>query len=292
MTFGMWFDPCFIRGVGARLFVLGNSQTNYEITHDSIPILTRPFNNLTLGREDSDVITYPGVSIGGIAVQDSSRVGGGDVFWRRMCFQDACRRVDFIAGYQFATIDQKLAIQSNRTIVATGGTIANGTVILNEDIFDTQNRYHAGSIGLMAEYDRCHLTWNLLAKVGLGRMTQRTHISGSRSTTVPNQTPIVTDQGLYALGTNIGNYEGSVFTVSPEVSLNVSYYLHDCLMLTAGYSFILWNHVAQPGDQIDRTINTTQITTTTLTGEPRPSFLGADSTYTLHGMNIGLTWIW
>jgi len=291
LTVGAWIDSCRIVGVGCRLYSLGKSEANYEISSDTVSILARPFSNLTRGREDADVVAYPGSTTGGITIQNRSEVGGGDVFFRRLFIQDACHRVDLLAGYQFARIDQDLVIGSTRTSVATGGSIPLGTVVENADLFETNNTYNAGQIGLMAEFDRGPVIWTVIAKVGLGRMSQQARISGSTTRTVPGQTPVVSDQGLLALDSNIGEYEQSVFSVSPEVALQLTYRVTERLGLTAGYSFIHWSHVCQPGDQIDVVLNTTQITGT-LVGESRPTFPNLDSNFALHGLNFGVSWTW
>jgi hypothetical protein len=58
-----------------------------------------------------------------------------------------------------------------------------------------------------------------------------------------------------------------------------------------GYSFIYWNHVAQPGPQIDEVINTTQINGT-LDGAPRPAYPNQDSDFFVQGLSVGIQWIW
>ncbi len=291
LTFGAWFDACQFSGAGARLYALGESTAHYDIDSDINPVLARPFYNVTLAQQDADVVAFPTFTTGAIAVRDTSRVSGGDVFYRRLFYQDGRRRVDLIAGYQFATLDTDLTIFSTRTSVRQEGSIPFGTVIQNSDDFDCQNRYHAGEIGFWGDMDRGNVTWSLLAKVGLGTMNQRTRIAGRTVTTVPGENPVFSDQGLLALGTNIGSYERNSFVVSPEIGLNLAYHMTDCIDLTFGYSFLYWNHVAMPGDQIDLSLNTTQIGGT-LVGEPRPAFLGRDSSYHVHGLSFGVQWIW
>lgn len=291
LTFGAWLDDCQFSGAGARLFALGESTAHYDINSDVNPVLARPFYNVTLDQQDADVVAFPTFTTGAISVRNTSRVGGGDVFYRRLFYQDGCRRIDLIAGYQFAKIDTDLAIHSTRTSIRQQGSIPFGTVIENSDAFDTDNRFHAGEIGFWGNMDRGNLTWGFLAKVGLGNMNQRTQIRGQTVTTVPGEAPVTSDQGLLALGTNIGTYERDVFVVSPELALNVAYHVTESIDLTFGYSFLYWNHVAVAGDQVDLSLNTTQIGGT-LVGEPLPAFPGRDTGYGVHGVNFGVQWVW
>jgi hypothetical protein len=291
LTLGVWFDPCEFSGFGARLYTLGETTSSYDVDSDSFQILARPFYNLTAHKEDVDLVADPGFTTGGISVSNGSRVGGGDMFIRRLLFRDDCRRIDLLAGYQFAKIDSDVLVASSRTSIRRVGSIPYGTVINMYDSFDTTNRFHAGEIGLLGEYDRGDITWSLLAKVGLGSMKQRTEIVGHTNTRIPGEQATTSEQGLLALGTNIGVYEQNLFTVSPEIQLTAAYHLNDCVDLTCGYSFIYWNHAAQPGLQIDRVINTTQITGA-LVGDPRPAFPNQDSDFFVHGLNIGVQFIW
>lgn len=291
LTLGLWFDECETIGLGTRLYSLGESNATFAADSDTYGILARPFLNWTLGQPDADVVAYPTFSTGAIAVNNSLRVGGGDIFLRRMLFADDCRRLDLIGGYQFAKIDSDLQINSSRRSIRQEGSIPFGTVVQLYDLFDTSNRYSAGELGFIGEYDRGSITWNLLAKVGLGTMQKTTRISGGTTTAVPGLPVTTTNQGLLALGTNIGTYEENVFTVSPEFQLSAAYHLNDNLDLTIGYSFLYWNHVAQPGQQIDEVLNTSQLGGP-LVGDARPTFLNQDSNFFVQGLSVGVQWIW
>ncbi|MHB8970858.1 MAG: BBP7 family outer membrane beta-barrel protein [Pirellulaceae bacterium] len=287
LTLGVWFDSCEFTGLGARLYSLGETTATFDADSDTYAILARPFYNWTLARNDADLVAYPAATTGSISVSNTARVGGGDVFFRRLLCRDDCRRLDLIAGYQFAKIDSDLLITSDRRTRLTDA----GTTIQMYDLFDTTNRYHAGEIGFLGEYDGSDITWSLLAKVGLGSMQQRTEIAGSTMVTVSGQPAVVTDQGLLALGTNSGIYAQNKFTVSPELQLTAAYHLTDNIDLTVGYSFIYWNHVAQPGPQIDEVLNTSQINGA-LVGDPRPAYPNRDSDFFVQGMSVGIQWIW
>ncbi len=288
LSLGLWCDPCQVSGFGGQFYWLGDMTANYHADSDLYPILARPFFNLALSREDADLVAYPGRTVGTISVDSNSDVGGGDVFFRRMLVRDDIRRVDLLAGYQFAAIDSSLLITSNRVSVEQGGNIAYGTVIDMYDMFNATNRYHAGEIGLVAEFDHPTVTWSVLAKVGLGNMKQRTTIIGQTAVAVPPSfIPAISSGGLLARSTNMGVYERDQFTVSPEVQLSAAFHLNGCVDLLCGYSFIYWNHVAQASGQIDDVINPSP-----RLGDPRPAFLDRDSDFFVHGLNFGIQVIW
>ena len=292
LTVGAWLDGCGMLGVGSRFYALGKTSPTFVADSDTFPILARPFFDVLLDVESSDVVAYPGETTGQVSVVTGSDVGGFDIFLRRLFYEDACRRVDLIAGYQYARIDESLEIYSNRTVTRTeGGTLPFNTVIETYDGFDAQNTYNAGEIGLMAEYDRGPVTWHILAKVGLGKMQQKVGISGNTIIDVPDDPVDIRNAGLLAQPTNIGSYAQSVFSVSPEIGINMAYHLNDCIDLTAGYSFIYWNKVALAADQVDLGINTSQLDGP-LVGPARPRFAFQQTDYFAHGFNVGLQWIY
>jgi hypothetical protein len=60
------------------------------------------------------------------------------------------------------------------------------------------------------------------------------------------------------------------------------------LQFTAGYSLIYWSKVARAGDQVDTSVNTTQQSGGTLTGNPNPRFPYAFTDFWAQGANLGL----
>ncbi len=280
VMFGAWLDAPQRLGMGIRFFSLGNNTDRYEAASDTYPILARPFYNLSLSQQDADVVAYPGETIGSIAAESDAKTVGGDAFLRRLFYEDSCHRIDLLVGYQATRIEQDLRISSSRTVTGTGGSIPVGTVVDSYDLFDTENTYHAVAIGFIGEYDRGPMTWRLLAKVGLGRMRQQVHIDGRTTTMVPGQGTTTTNQGLLAQDSNIGNYERKVFSASPELALSVAYHITESLDLTAGYSFVYWNHVMQPMDQVDTRVD--------VRNHAAPRFSTEDSDYFLQGLNFGI----
>ncbi len=108
---------------------------------------------------------------------------------------------------------------------------------------------------------------------------------------MPGQPVTTSEQGLLALGTNIGVYEQNSFTVSPEIQLTAAYHLNDCIDLTVRVFVHLLESrgSTRPADR--RVINTTQITGD-LVGDPRPAFPNQDSDFFVHGLNVGVQFIW
>jgi hypothetical protein len=79
--------------------------------------------------------------------------------------------------------------------------------------------------------------------------------------------------------------------VVPEFNLNVGRQVTDSLRLFVGYTFLYMSNVVRPGDQIDTTVNTTQLPDYTgpgtLSGPARPAFTWRDTGMWVQGINVG-----
>ena len=81
--------------------------------------------------------------------------------------------------------------------------------------------------------------------IGFGATDEIVDINGSTALFSPmgNQ---VTAGGVLALPSNIGHYDRTIFTVVPEVGINLAVNVTPHMQLTAGYSFLYWNQVVRP----------------------------------------------
>ncbi len=287
VSVGTWFDPCQVNGVLARFYSLADDHATYGYSSSDYPILGRPFFNVTTSAEDARLVAYPGLSTGSIDVETRSDFVGGDVVLRLMLNQGACWRLDLIGGYQAARIDESIRIRDSLTSTATGGNIPFGTVVDVEDYFGTRNTYHAGVVGAIWEYDNGCGALSLRAAVGLGNMRQEVTVRGSTTTTAPGGPATTVDSGFLTQPSNIGNYVQDEFAVAPELSLRARWYLSDRVALTAGYTLLYYSQVARPGEQIDRSLNLTQVPGP-IVGESRPAFQFHSGSLLLHGVQLGI----
>jgi hypothetical protein len=197
-------------------------------------------------------------------------------------------RFDVIGGYRFFKLDEGLFI--NDTVFPTGGIFVPGTFIDTIDVFETENQFHGGEVGMMAEFRRSGFSLELRAKVGLGNNRQRVEIFGE---TTVNDTisSVVTPGGLLALPTNIGTFSRDEFTVIPQLGLKLGYHFTDNLRATVGYDILHVNNVIRPGDQIDLSINPTQLNGQPLNPNPggfRPAVTFRETDLWLQGFNAGI----
>ena len=79
-----------------------------------------------------------------------------------------------------------------------------------------------------------------------------------------------------ALPSNSGRFVHGRFAVVPELDVRLGYQLSRHARLFAGYTFLYWSEVVRAGDQIDTSLNATQVPVVRpagpLLGPARPAF--------------------
>ena len=275
ISLGMWRDAEQTRAFGARAFFLGQANARYDATSSDVPVLARPFFEVTPNnvQQNSLVLAYPGQTTGEIHVASHSDVLGGDVYVRNMLYGSEVSRVDTIVGYQFSRIDEELIIQSTAT--------TQPDTLKVFDSFATRNEFHGAELGLQFVFDRPTWRCDIMAKVGLGSMSEQVTITG-------RQDPTDAGGGLLARSpSNIGTFTRNEFAAVPELGLNWAWKVNSWAELNLGYSFIYWSKIIQPGSAIDPQLAVNL--SDPFTGTLRPAFNFSDGPYWVHGVNLGLT---
>lgn len=288
VTVGRTFGHTGEFSLNGRFFALEDSVSGFfESSAAGDPILARPFFNTTLGQQDALLVAFPGIAENGsVSVQARNDVLGADVYVRNIFWWDECKRIDFLAGYQFTRIDDSLVIDSDTTSVDPLSTNPVGTTFSVMDSFQMQNEFHGGQIGVITEWQRGRAWFELLAKVAIGNMRQRATLSGETVRTEPLGAPVVSDSGLLVQVTNAGDRQRDQFSFIPEIGFTVGYQVNSRLSLTAGYSFIYWNDVLLAGNQIDSQLNLTQ-NPGPIVGPPAPVFAFSDTDFWVQGLSLG-----
>jgi len=281
-TIGMWLDEQGERAVGFRGFgVEGRSLLFGATSTNGNPILARPFFNddPLVNAQDALLVAHPTVSqFGSIYLKADHEVYGGQAFGRKLLDCGRNYRLDVIGGYRYDRIDDDLGIT---TFIDTGAN----TFTYN-DLFDVNNEYNAGELGILGEIYRGCWTFSFLTKVGLGNMKQKALINGEHIITGGGATQGA--GGLLTQQTNINSYERDVLVWAPEANLKLSYAHSDRLSITVGYSFLYWSKVAFAGDQIDFNVNGTQLNGgAPLIGPVTPAFNWRDTDFWVQTIDIG-----
>jgi hypothetical protein len=203
------------------------------------------------------------------------------------------------AGYRFLSLSESLSVQENILVTGSSPRVAVndpvGTTIVVRDTFETENRFHGGQIGLT--YERRRGRWDLdtRASIAFGVTSQDLDIDGFQVRTRPGQLPAGFRGGLLAVGPNLGHFSQERFSVVPEVTVNLGYWLTPNLKAFVGYNFLYWTNVIRAGEQIDRVVDLSFVPNAPPaipSGQLRPQPLFSQSDLWVTGVQFGVEWRW
>ncbi len=310
-----WLDDCASFGFDGRIFFTGDRTDRFQATSAEFPNgLFRPFfiaNPVVPGGpplgEFREVVTAPGSTTGSFSAVNRSQFWGAEANYRDniwcSCDCGSSFRADLLAGFRYLNLNESLTMTEDVVRVVPSAMFPDelaGTHIVNTDRFATYNNFYGGQIGTSVGYRRDRLTVDLRATVALGTTDERLDIEGNQVRTIPGGQTLVLRGGLLALPTNSGDFSRNVFSVVPEIGLNVGYQVTDHIKAFVGYNYLYWSNVIRPGDQIDRVIDINNIPrfvnvppgTIPAVFPPRPAaqFNGTD--FWAQGVNFGVEYRW
>ncbi|MEM9586975.1 MAG: BBP7 family outer membrane beta-barrel protein [Planctomycetota bacterium] len=289
---GFWVTPNRAFGIGAEYFDLMEQDDGFSASGDGSSILARPLFDITSGNETSQLISFPGFARGSIAITSESDLRSFLINGRAaLCpqCQGTCGcptgdRVDWIVGYRYLELDDRLRLRENVTSLVTAEP---GSISLDE-LFRAENRFNGLQLGVayQSRFERFWLESSL--RVAVGNMNQQVSIEGNSIVNDGTTTTGYTG-ALLAQRTNIGNYERDEFTMIPEIGLQAGIRLTDWLHANVGYTLLYLPNVVRAGHQIDTDVNPGLFPPETdpLTGALRPRFSFRQDDFLAHGLSVG-----
>lgn len=278
-------------GLEAVYFFLGTRTDTQILSAGSLPrvgVLGLPYVDALTGAESVFPLVQPGVATGSVFVSSTTRAQGVEANFLANLYDGKHLRLNGVLGYRYLQVNEGLTIEQLRGAGATFGPIY--------DQFDGHNRFHGGQLGLTADFTRGVVFCELTGKVALGRTDEVVKIDGA--TNLYHFLPggvlsrAAYPGGLYALPSNMGRFTDSAFGVVPEGIVKLGLKLGETGRLYVGYNFLYLSGAVRPGDQIDRTLNPTQVPALNSTGvavgldRPRVPFVRSE--WWAQGLIIGL----
>ena len=145
-------------------------------------------------------------------------------------------------------------------------------------------------LGARLELTHKRFTLGFDGKVALGLSHEIATIRGF--TGIDTQPTTAVDAGFLAVASNRGRHSTNSFAVVPEAAINLKFQLTERIAFFGGYSFLFWNRVARPGDQIDTSVNVNFVPTSATFGAgggaDRPAFNFRHTDFFAHGANFGV----
>lgn len=265
---------------------------NFTVSSTGIPILARPFIDAVTQQQDSELVAFPAVLVGTIAVENTSEMIGGEIGVNKTLFR-APRGTAFLnCGYRYLRFSDAITIREDLRSIELGGAVVLNTEFLVQDSFEAANNFHGGNIGV--GFRRSNGTWTTAVKtsVAMGSLSRRMTVSGKTDVSVPTLPTTTTAGGLLTQPTNIGSYTSDSFVAIPELNLKVSRVLSDRVSVDVGYTFILLPLLWRSAEQIDPVVNQSLIGGGTLSGPVNPAFTPRRSDTWVQGLSAGLTGTW
>jgi hypothetical protein len=279
VDFGTYLNPAQTIGIGDRFFGLGRDSSEFRVASNDVPVLAVPFHDFNANANDALLIAYPGLRTGNISVIGSSSLVGNDVYTKILLCRDCINRWDFITGWNWTRIGDDVALRTRTTIISDP-TLPAGTVLTTLDQFRTTNNFNGGILGLQWQRNCGYWTTQMLGRMSIGNMHEVILVSGQSAV---NGTVSATPGGVLTAASNIGRRARNEFTAITEVGLNLGYRFAPCTTLNVGYTFMYFNDVLSPANNIDTGVGTAS------TGLVHPAVLFRHSDFWVQGLNLGIT---
>lgn len=282
--------------VGGFLLQPHSITTTYRADANGSPLLALPFIDPNGTFENAAVLATPDVLTGGFQSRLSSLLWGAEVNGVLRVPIRGHWTVNLTGGFRHLNLHDRLNIDSDFTLLATPGIFAGnpvpqGSTIASQDLFDTRNAFYGGQVGCQVEWYYGPFSINARGKIALGDTVQRLTINGSSVLDPTTAGALTAPGGFFALPSNSGRFSRDVFSVVPEVGLNVGCLLSRNVGVSVGYNFLYWSNVLRASEQVDRRINVEQVPsfdTGIRTGATVPAAAFRSNDFWAHGVNFSL----
>ncbi|MDB5312606.1 MAG: hypothetical protein JWO38_6808 [Gemmataceae bacterium] len=285
-------------GFEGRYFFLGTRTLSEFVTdlgNGRFRTIGLPYQNALTGRPDVLSVASPGLSSALVTVSTSSRVQGAEANLVGNLYAGPGVKLHALAGYRFFQVNEGLRVEQTWLQYPTATSAYYQTLGMVADQFDAHNEFHGGQLGLMADLHRGMFFVEMTGKAALGTNYQVVTIDGATHLiTAANPIPLMQSfpGGVYALPSNMGRVKHTVFAVVPEATFKVGLKLGDRARFFVGYNFLYLSNAVRPGDQIDRTLNPSQIPLLArggpILGPDRPQATVKHTDFWVQGLVIGL----
>jgi hypothetical protein len=278
-------------GLEGDYFFIAQRESQEVALSPGRPVLGRPFLNALTGLPSTALVAEPGLAAGDIAVSSRTGLWGADASLACGLLANDLFHCALLGGFRFINLDDELTITANSTFADIVPVFGGGTRSV-VDNFRTVNQFYGGQIGAEVGVQIWRVSLDVRSRVALGDMRQRAYIDGTTRLTSAVGTTTVEPGGLLALPSNAGRYDRHRLAYIPEVGVNLGFQATSHVKLFAGYTFLWISDVVRAGDQIDPTVNVTQVPTAagpgTLIGPARPAFDFNSTDFWAQAINFGM----
>ena len=320
MEAGLFVDPDNHFSIDGAGFFLSPNTVHFQANSDALgnPIIGRPIFNVATStnaglaplspREYAETDSFPGEYSGSNQIDAKSELYGFEVNGRYHAYLWERLHVEVLAGFRTMRLSESLEIQDQLNPLvpgiltflgtpgipgapATAQNVNPGSTLFDLDNFQTTNTFYGMQIGGKVCWEEDWFSVSAFAKLAAGANQQEVNISGLTTLVTPTGTQS-TAGGILALPSNIGDYHRTIFAVVPEAGFTFGADITHWMRATVGYSFLAWNGVVRPGNQIDRNVNVGEVPSDqyfgVATGPAAPLFHFTNELFWVNTLNFGL----
>lgn len=290
-TAGGWLNAERSIGVNASYFQLERSSTIQNYSSPGNPLLGPTYFDPSLNDQVLvanamwDPVGGVPVSSGAMSIRTTQSLWGAEANVMTWGYSLIADRTNFLIGFRHVNFSEGINIYGLSTDLASGDTVH------QFDSFGTHNRFFGPQIGFQSDYRKGPWFVNLQGKVALGVMHEIVNIQG-QTTFVTAGTPTTLPGGIFAQPTNMGRHTRDEFAVVPELTVNVGYQVTSRMRAFVGYNLLFLSNVVRPGNQIDPTVDSTQVPSLSIYDptQPatRPAFTWNETSMWIQGVNFGV----
>ena len=317
-TIGMWLDCCHVWNLEFDYLTLGQRENSFERASTDTAILARPFFSVETapGAQTREIVSYPGQSDGMVAVDVKEYFQSvGALVSYNLCSCNSCCdpcdpcdaitdmnccppllhccRTDLLVGLRYYNLSDSLGVHE-----ALDTRSLNISIDVHDN-FAARNDFYGSELGLRTQVYRGRWSFEMLAKVAMGNNHQVVTIDGHTVATSGSSTVTYPHEGVFAVRSNEaldaqgnvvpGVFERDVFTVIPQLGMELGYQVSCHWRAYVGYNLLFWGNVWRASDQIDLNIDPRNIPPVNPQnpGLPFPAFPGRSTSFWAQGVNVG-----
>jgi hypothetical protein len=277
LTLGGWLNESRTMGLEGSAFLLEERSAGISAASDpnGNPALGAPLNIGIPGPPFLSAalpLSFPSLLNGSSTIVSTTQLWGAEAN-----IVGNLRRTDRIdlralVGFRHLSLEEDLSVTRAVNVIGVDlGASAN-------NFFGTQNRFYGGQFGGQARVNFGRFYVDGLMKVALGSTIESVTLAGASSIHFNGQSFPLGESPMVR-ASNAGTTRNARFAVVPEVTGKLGFRLTDNISAYAGYTFIYWNDVARPGEQVDTRLS--------LPTGPFPARTGATTDLFVHGLTFG-----
>lgn len=302
LTLGSWFDADHSFGAEISFFQLerstvssrANQMNNLELNTPFFTTFSQTVPGLTQPLFTTVPSTLPGTLSVTIAASGSTRLWGAEANVRCQSCSFGGTTFELLGGFRYVDLRESLFVAGDLSLSPSGPLFVNGTPITipasmssTSDLLFTNNQFFGPQVGTSFETYINRLSIRGDAKIALGGWHQSVTLAGVTRT----NDGTVNVGGQLVAPLDIGTHSRTRYGVVPELGVHAGYQLSNNLKIFVGYTFVYFQNVARPGDQIGATSNQTLIRfadRTTFATVQQPAFRFTERDIWAQGVNFGM----